>query len=220
MRWPPFVLALLAAAALAACGGRNEPLPGRQQAAPTSCWPGVRVAGRAYVWVAVPRGARPPRPGDPLAAEPFCADGRAGVLRFTGRAVRRYQGIAASVALRDGRSAPYDVFVASDTLIVLGGHPLHRWFFGSDRQPVRRHGRCRRAPAVVGRVAAHPGADVRFLPVEVGGGRRRVFTLDAGTRLIGPEVDGVPRLPSRARVRVSPLRCGRWSPVAATIVVQ
>jgi hypothetical protein len=129
------------------------------------------------------------------------------------------RGIPASVAVFP--AFPYErgnvrvhMYVAEDTLVALRDHPLHRYLFGSADRPDLTSGRRCRPVALTAKVVNVGGNGLLIDP------DKPAVRVEARTVVDGPVVDGVPRIPKGATVRIQALRCkGRRGLVARRVTV-
>jgi hypothetical protein len=138
------------------------------------------------------------------------------------RKVETRRGIPPSVAVFP--AFPYKrgrvrvrMYVAMDSMYAVRGHPLHLYVYGSNRKPALTSGRkCR----PVGFDAEAVTVDPTQLLLERDG-RDVVVRAESRTAIEGPVVDGVPRVPTGAALRVDALRCeGRGRLVARRLTVR
>jgi hypothetical protein len=210
------------AAAVAAGLGLLAVGCGASAPASGSCRSAFRWHGRQYLGAALTLKHRLPAAEASISVrEPICNDGGdpTNPGRFRSLDVFPYRGIPPSITLGDRSHHPRTMFLSGDSLAISGSHPLHRYLYGAKTSPDYRHGACRPVAAVTGRIPNGPSGGDRFAVRLVSGSLRR-YAVDAGTRLNGPVVDGVPRLAPRSRVRVRAVRCsGHRLPLATAITV-
>ena len=201
----PLRLAVVICLALAACGDQtlddNECLVSSLQYGKTLMPDSVTSVARDL----------PPRTGKVRVLE-TCSQQK--------RTFETRRGIPASVAVFP--AFPYErgnvrvhMYVAEDTLTALRGHPLHAYLFGSANRPDLTSGRRCRPVALAAKVVNVGGSRVLVDP------DKPAVRVEARTVLDGPVLDGVPRIPRGATVRIQALRCqGRRALVARRITVR
>jgi hypothetical protein len=125
-------------------------------------------------------------------------------------------GVPETVAVSASRSPrPRTLFVAGDSFPQIEDHPLHRYLYRRPTEPNTTHGRACSAEVVRGRVSY--AAATRGIAITANGRSVRV-QLEAGSRLIGPLVDGIPRLRVGHNITAHVLRCRGRSIRVARIV--
>jgi hypothetical protein len=200
----PLRFAVLICAVLAACGD--------DVAADNECQVPTLQYGETLMPTTVTSVARdlPPRTGEVQAFE-TCAQRR--------RTYETRRGIPPSVALFDAFPSERDkvrvrMYVAEDTLVALRNHPLHRYVYGSAKRPDLSAGRRCRPVALTAKVVNVWWSALLIDP------DKPPVRVEARTVVDGPLLDGVPRIPKGATVRIQALRCkGRRALVARRITV-
>jgi hypothetical protein len=200
----PLRFAVLICAVFAACG--DDALVDNECQVPTLRY------GQTLMPTTVTSVARdlPPRTGELRVLE-TCSQQR--------RTFETRRGIPPSVAMFD--AFPYErgnarvrMYVAEDTLTALRGHPLHPYLYGSAKRPDLTSGRRCRPVALSAKVVSVGGNGLLIDP------DKPAVRVEARTVVDGPVLDGVPRIPNGASVRIQALRCkGVRAPVARRITV-
>ena len=122
--------------------------------------------------------------------------------------------ICAVLAARGDDVAADNECLAEDTLVALRNHPLHRYVYGSAKRPDLSAGRRCRPVALTAKVVNVWWSALLIDP------DKPPVRVEARTVVDGPLLDGVPRIPKRATVRIQALRCkGRRALVARRITV-